>query len=127
GSWLRQGAIALCAALLFSCSSSVQDHPVLRRAHDRTIVVSLHPDEAAGEIFVKVAYRLEIDEFTVVFDDLPALGDKVGLSKLRTPDDFYRAFTEAYAPILAGNLTVRVDGRTVELTCIKKSHQLKDE
>jgi len=105
----------------------VDAHPVPRRAHDRTIAVRLAADADNSRIIVNVAYRLEIDEFTVVFDDLPALGDKVELSKLRAPDEFYDAFTRCYAPILAANLLARLDGKPLEFVCIQKSHQLKDE
>src|SRR5205807_665984 len=98
-----------------------------QRAHDRTIAVRLAADADNSRIIVNVAYRLEIDEFTVVFDDLPALGDKVELSKLRAPDEFYDAFTRCYAPILAANLLARLDGKPLEFVCIQKSHQLKDE
>src|SRR5207245_4365561 len=49
------------------------------------------------------------------------------LSKFRTPQDFYEAFTRAYAPILAANLLTDVDGRPLALACIQSSHTLTDE
>src|SRR5947208_3553333 len=67
--------------MLLANSGALQAHPVPRRSHDRTIVVRLSPDS------VVVDYRLEVDEFTVVFDDLPALADQVDLSKLRKPQE----------------------------------------
>ena len=63
-------------------------HPVPRRAHDRTIVVRLKPDK------VTVDYRLEVDEFTVVYEDLPAFSDQIDLTRLTKPDDFYEAFVQ---------------------------------
>jgi ABC-type nickel/cobalt efflux system permease component RcnA len=101
-------------------------HPVPRRAHDRTIVVRLGQDDERN-IQVTVNYRLEVDEFTVVFDDLPALLDKSELGKLRQPDEFYEAYTRSYAPILAGNLIATLDGRALAFRCGKRSHQLHDE
>jgi ABC-type nickel/cobalt efflux system permease component RcnA len=101
-------------------------HPVPRRSHDRTIVVRLSQDQD-GAIQVRIDYRLEVDEFTVVFDDLPAVSDKVELSKLRQPDEFYQAYTACYSPILAANLIATLDGVPLEFQCVKRSHQLRDE
>jgi ABC-type nickel/cobalt efflux system permease component RcnA len=78
-------------------------HPVPRKNHDRTIVVRLTP----GELIVN--YTLDVDEFTAVFLDLPAVMEKEDLAKLRTPKEFYQAFMEHYAPILADNLVARLD------------------
>src|ERR1700740_3695399 len=99
--------LLLCATyfVLVPCSHA---HPVPRRSHDRTIVVRL-AHEKDGSVLVQVDYRLEVDEFTVVFDDLPAVGDKVELSKLREPDEFYEVYTRSYSPILASNLVAFLD------------------
>jgi ABC-type nickel/cobalt efflux system permease component RcnA len=78
-------------------------HPVPRKNHDRTIVVRLTP----GELIVD--YTLDVDEFTAVFLDLPAVMEKEDLARLRTPKEFYQAFMEHYAPILADNLVARLD------------------
>lgn len=96
-------------------------HPVPRRCHDRTITVRLAPDA------ILVNYRLEVDEFTVVFDDLPALGDQVDLTRLHKPQEFYEAFARSYGPILAGNLVARLDGRPLEFECRKHAFTLRDE
>jgi ABC-type nickel/cobalt efflux system permease component RcnA len=102
-------------------------HPVPRRAHDRTIVVRLGQEEKTQQITVAVAYRLEVDEFTVAFDDLPALGVKVDQGKFRTAKDIYDAFTNSYAPILASNLLVSLDGQALKLVCMQRSHTRSDE
>ena len=34
-----------------------------------------------NQLLIQVRYRLEVDEFTVVFDDLRALGDKIDLQE----------------------------------------------
>jgi ABC-type nickel/cobalt efflux system permease component RcnA len=94
---------------------------VPRRAHDRTILVKLGPDN------VVVEYRLEVDEFTVVYDDLPAFSDQIDLTRLTKPDEFYDAFTRCYAPVLAGNLIAKLDGRPLSFTCTRRTHTLLDE
>jgi ABC-type nickel/cobalt efflux system permease component RcnA len=100
---------------------------VPRRAHDRTIVVRLGQDEKTQQITVAVAYRLEVDEFTVAFDDLPALGVKVDQGKFRTAQDIYDAFTNSYAPILASNLLVSLDGQVLKFACTQRSQTRNDE
>jgi ABC-type nickel/cobalt efflux system permease component RcnA len=111
---------AVFALMVIPCCP-LQAHPVPRRCHDRTIVIRLSSD------VVEVDYRLEVDEFTVVFDDLPALGDQVDLSKLRKPQEFYDTFAQKYAPILAGNLVAKLDGRPLEFHCIQHAYTLRDE
>src|SRR5712692_9465143 len=96
-------------------------HPVPRRAHDRTIVVRLGPDK------LTVDYRLEVDEFTVVYEDLPAFSDQIDLSRLSKPDEFYEAFVRCYAPVLAGNLVVSVDGKSLTFSWGKPRYTLRDE
>src|SRR5579871_2940187 len=86
--------LALVLGLVLVAASVAEAHPVPRLSHDRTIVVHLTPDA------VLVDYRLEIDDWTIVFLDLPAVDDKVDLKKLRKPEEFYEAFTRCYAPIL---------------------------
>jgi nickel/cobalt transporter (NicO) family protein len=96
-------------------------HPVPRRAHDRTIIMRLGPDK------VIVDYRLEVDEFTVVYEDLPAFGDQIDLTRLFKPEEFYEAFTKCYAPVLADNLVAKVDGKSLKFTCEKSRYTLRDE
>src|SRR6266436_448715 len=96
-------------------------HPVPRRAHDRTIVVRLGPDK------VTVDYRLEVDEFTVVYEDLPAFSDQIDLTRLSKPEEFYEAFTKCYAPVLADNLVAKVDGKPLTFTWEKPRYTLRDE
>src|SRR5262249_42060912 len=90
-------------------------------AHDRTIVVNLAPDK------VIVDYRLDVDEFTVVYDDLPAFSDQIDLTRLTKPDEFYELFTRCYAPVIAGNLVAKLDGKPIGFTCVKRTHTLRDE
>jgi hypothetical protein len=107
-------------SVLFVCSvvSSLSGHPVPRKSHDRTIIVRITPTA------IVVDYRLEVDDWTVVYVDLPALEDKVDLTKLKKPEEFYEAFTRCYAPILGKNLLVRLDGNELEFRCVQRSHRL---
>jgi ABC-type nickel/cobalt efflux system permease component RcnA len=116
------GAVAFVFCVLFVVNCyPLHAHPVPRRCHDRTITVRITP------VAILVDYRLDVDEFTVVFDDLPALGDQVDLTKLHKPQEFYEAFARSYAPILAANLVARLDGRPLEFRCIKHDYTLRDE
>jgi ABC-type nickel/cobalt efflux system permease component RcnA len=115
--WLIFLALGLLALLPAAGSA----HPVPRRCHDRTILVTLKP----GQVVVR--YQLDVDTFTVVYDDLPAVDDQVDLTKLKKPDDFYAAFTRAYAPILANNLDVKLDGKPLTFRCTSRTYGFRDE
>jgi nickel/cobalt exporter len=95
-------------------------HPVPRNTHDRTITVRLTRDA------VIVDYRLEVDEFTVVYVDLPAVSDRVDLTKLKRPNEFYEAFTQVYGPILADNLLATADDRPLKFICTHSNHEVLD-
>lgn len=73
-----------------------------------------------------VRYHLEIDEWTVVFKDLPALFEPAQLGKFQTPREFYEAFAKSYGPILAGNLLGKLEGRELTFTCVRHSQQVTD-
>jgi ABC-type nickel/cobalt efflux system permease component RcnA len=87
----------------------------------------LKHDPRSGSLVIKVDYSLQVDEFTVVLDDLPAVIDKVDMQKLRKPQDYYESFTRLYAPILAANLVASLDGQSLDFQCIKHGHRLRDE
>ncbi len=112
---------------ILGASSLVHGHPVPKRAHDRTIEVRLLPGPSKDQILIQVHYRLEVDEFTVVFDDLPALGDKIDLKNLREPREFFDAYVANYGPILADNLRAKLDGHAEPLTVRSAAHTLRDE
>jgi hypothetical protein len=76
---------------------------------------------------VEVKYRLEVDEFTAVYEDLPALGDQLDLTRLTKPQECRDAFIRCYAPILADNLIGRVDGKPLEFKCASSSHTVRGE
>ncbi len=104
----------------FSAVNHLHAHPVPKRSHDRVIVVRLTPNE------VVVNYDLEVDDWTIVFVDLPAVSDKVDLTKLSKPPDFYKAFGQAYAPILADNLIATLDSQRLEFNWEVRDHQVVD-
>jgi ABC-type nickel/cobalt efflux system permease component RcnA len=103
-------------------------HPVPRSHHDRTIVVRLALDATASQVLVTVQYRLEVDELTVVLEDMAPFKDEIHLENYRDKAEaYYGEFLRAYAPILAGNLTATVDGKAVPLRCVQRGHSLRDE
>src|SRR5262249_30307772 len=94
-------------------------HPVPRKSHDRTIVVRLTPEA------VVVEYRLELDEWTAVNDLVPVL-EREDLAKLPSPSDFYEAFLKTYGPVLADNLTAKLDRKPLTFTCESRKYQVLD-
>jgi len=106
---------------------SAQAHPVPKNNHDRTIVVHLSQDTQKGLLAVTVDYRLEVGEFTAIYVDLPALGEKIELNKVATPIQYYEAYLTGYAPILAANLVGTIDGEPLVFRCVKKRFSLNDE
>jgi hypothetical protein len=98
----------------------LQAHPIPRSNHDRTVRLRLTREA------VVVEYQLEVDPYTVVFEDLPAVLSQEELARLSKPEEFYTAFTRSYAPILADNLLARLDGKPLTFTCRKQGHELLD-
>jgi ABC-type nickel/cobalt efflux system permease component RcnA len=99
-------------------STAAHAHPVPRRIHDRVLTVRLAADA------VTVDYHLELDELTA-YDELPAVAEPADLAKI-TRDNFYDTFTRLYAPVLAGNLTAKLDGKPLQFECVRRRAQLKD-
>lgn len=112
-------APAAALVLLLPCFAAA--HPVPRKAHDRTIEIRCQADR------VVVRYRLDVDPLTVVYDDLPAIDDRVDIKKLKGEAEFYAAFARGYAPILADNLTATLDGKPLTFRCEKHRHTLLDD
>src|SRR5438105_4904639 len=108
-----------CLLVSVAVSGSAHAHPVPRRCHERKIAVQLMP--AA----VVVRCRLEVDTLTIIQDDLAPFEDEI--VRFTKPDDFYGAFLRCYAPFLARNLRVTLDGQPLELTCAEKAYRLTDE
>jgi ABC-type nickel/cobalt efflux system permease component RcnA len=119
--------VLLSATFLLNPLGALHAHPVPRKSHDRTICVRLVPDAQRRELRVVAEYRLDVAELTVVFDDLPAVSDRVDLTRLHEAEELYQAYTRAYAPILAGNLLGTLDGRALDFHCTQSIHSLRDE
>jgi nickel/cobalt transporter (NicO) family protein len=122
---IRRGALTLSPCHLVTVSLALSGfaapasaHPVPKGAHDRILTVRLTRDA------VVVDYRLEVDQWTIVFQDLEAVADKVDLKKLSKPEDFWTAFEQTYAPILADNLIATLDGKPLTFTCVKRTHEI---
>jgi hypothetical protein len=73
-----------------------------------------------------VEYQLEVDTWTLVFEDLPAVLSREDMDRLSRSGEFYAAFTRSYAPILAGNLVARLDGKALAFTCRQRKHEELD-
>jgi ABC-type nickel/cobalt efflux system permease component RcnA len=93
---------------------------VPRSSHDRVVAVRLTP--AA----LLVEYRLQVDEWTVVFEDLPALVGEEAVDRFSRGPEFHEAFSRAMAPRLAGRLHAALDGDPLTFACVRRGSQLLD-
>jgi len=105
---------------IFSCIPEVNAHPVPRKSHDRTVTVRVTATA------IVVDYHLEVDEWTVVYVDVPAAVEKAELAKLRKPDDFYTTFIRCYGPILAKNVVAQLDVKELSFRCIDSQYHVAD-
>jgi ABC-type nickel/cobalt efflux system permease component RcnA len=113
---------------MFAFVPAAAAHPVPRVNHDRTIKVSLQPGPTPSDVTIRVAYRLEVDELTVVLDDMAPFKDEIDPTQFRNRGlDYYVEYAKIYAPILAKRLVLRVADKRVELACVKQTSTLKDE
>jgi nickel/cobalt exporter len=91
---------------------------VPKGSHDRTATVRVTRDA------VVVEYRLEVDPWTVVFEDLPAVGKQADLDRLSRPSEFYEAYTRLHAPVLAAGLSAAVDDKELTFACVKHGYEV---
>ena len=114
--------------VLLGLVSGATAHPVPKDTHDRTIVVRLQKGDTPDEAVVRVEYRLEVDELTVLLDDMKPFEDDVNLFDYRGRElDYYAEFAKLYAPIYAGNLLAKANGKPLEFTCTARDARLRDE
>jgi ABC-type nickel/cobalt efflux system permease component RcnA len=123
---------AICVALVAIVvgAAPVRAHPVPKSNHDRKIAVRLTPSERPDHVAVRIDYRLEVDETTVLLEDMLPFKDEVDFLKYRNkPLDFYAEYMRIYAPILAGNLRVTLDGKPLVFSSDvrERSPRLSDE
>jgi ABC-type nickel/cobalt efflux system permease component RcnA len=112
--------LLVAVAALGVCPSPAPAHPVPKRDHLRSIDVQLRPDELC------VHFILEVDEWTVVFVDLPGLLDEAELRTLTKPRQFYHAFTRRLAPLLADQLIATLDDAPLTLRCVEQRYEVLD-
>ncbi len=106
----------------------VQAHPVPKDNHDRTVRVRLVPGDKPGDLVVRVEYRLEVDEVTVVLDDMRPFQDQVDYAKFKgQPLGYYAAYMGIYAPILARHLNATINGRELTFKYVRGTPTLKDD
>jgi nickel/cobalt exporter len=120
--------LAIVLGLFFVASGSLCAHPVPKDNHDRFITVRLLEGKTPDHLLLHIEYRLEVDEATVVLDDMKPYRDEVDASLFaKKPLDYYSQFTRIYAPIYAENLLVKINGEPVPLTLQDRNQTLKDE
>lgn len=109
------------------CATNVCAHPVPKSNHDRTIVVRLQPGTTSGMLVVLVDYRLEVDPATVILEDMKPFEDQIDITKFTTRLDYFKQFTEIYAPILADRLIAKHNGVPVDFVCVDRKQTLQDD
>jgi nickel/cobalt transporter (NicO) family protein len=117
----------LCMFALIGSAVPVRAHPVPKNNHDRTIAVHLQKSDKPNYLSIRVEFRLEVDETTVLLRDMEPFQDEVDYADYKNkPLDYYAEFTRIYAPILANRLVASVNDRRIALTCTKRSARLVD-
>ena len=117
------------AAILLLVASSAAAHPVPKDNHDRTIVVRLQKGEKADQVVVRVEYRLEVDESTLLLSDMNAFRDIANPLDYRgRPLAYYAEFAKIYKEIYADRLVVRVNKKEIDpFRCLSHKERLEDE
>lgn len=118
----------VCLCLILAGPPAAHAHPVAKNTYDRTITVRLQKGTEPNQVLIRVDYRLEVDETTIVLEDMKDYRDEVDFVSYRNkPLEYYAEFTRIYAPILAKRLHARLDGADVELKPAGRSQRLVDE
>ena len=108
----------LCLAILIGAAAPLRAHPVPKSSHDRTIKVHLEKSAKPGHLSIRIDYRLEVDETTVLLEDMLPFKDEVDFTRYRgKPLEYYAEYMRIYAPILADRMIVKLNGEAVELSC----------
>lgn len=111
---IRSRFFLVLAAL--AVDSPITAHPVPSQTHLRTVDVRLRPHELC------VHYRLEVDQLTAL-RELLAAGREKGLSK---PAEFYDAYVNMQAALLADQMFGSLDGTALNLRCVEQKHDVLD-
>jgi ABC-type nickel/cobalt efflux system permease component RcnA len=103
-------------------------HPVPRDDHDRTVVVKLEKSNLPNQIRIRVEYRLELDETTVLKDMEPFKDVANWLDYRGEPLKYYAQFTKIYAPVLAERLSASDNQKPIApFRCVARRERLEDE
>lgn len=120
-----------CTLLLFAALAGfARAHPVPKTHHDRAITVHLDRSAKPGHLKLRIEYRLEVDEETVIYEDMRPFWDEVDIARYqKKPLEYYSEYMRIYAPILADRMPIKLNGKPVELTCEAKDRmpRLVDE
>ncbi len=73
----------LCIVVFVVAPQAARAHPVPRSNHDRTVVVRIERDPHDGALVLNVAYRLEVDEYTVILEDMAPFNDEAPFNKFK--------------------------------------------
>jgi nickel/cobalt exporter len=123
----KRSVLFLIALACFPAVASA--HPVPKSNHDRTVVVRLRKTDKADRLQLRVDYRLEVDEGTVLLDDMQPFRDEVDPAKyVGKPLEFYGEFAKIYGPLLANNLIASTDtAKNIPFECVDRKPTLHDE
>lgn len=120
--------ILLIAGSLFALALPVHAHPVPKDTHDRHLTLTLRNGSTPDRLVLQLAYRLEADEFTIVFDDMTAFAEEADKSLLaKEPLKYYDRFTELFGDIFSANVLLKVNGERCKWSLKKRSCTLRDE
>jgi ABC-type nickel/cobalt efflux system permease component RcnA len=122
---MKRLTITLVVVSLFA--SAVSAHPFIEKHHDRAILVRLQTGATAGQIRVRVEYRLELLEATVLRDMKP-FKEEANPFDFRDALKFYAEYTRIYAPILADRFVAEANAKQIaEFRCLSHKERLEDE
>ncbi|MBI2806429.1 MAG: hypothetical protein HYX68_15725 [Planctomycetes bacterium] len=111
-------------------AAAAEAHPVAKNAHDRTIVVRLQKGNAPRQVRVRVEYRLEVAEATVLLNDMRDYKSEANHEDYfpQRVLEYYAQFTRIYAPIYGANLSASVNRKTIpRFDCIRRNERLRDD
>jgi nickel/cobalt exporter len=123
-----QNVFAIAVVVLSVSMASA--HPVPKDNHDRTIVVRLQKGDAPNQVRVRVEYRLEVDEETVLLRDMRDYRDEISYVDYfpQRPLEYYAHFTRIYAPIYAERFVAEANKKRLEpFRCVSRKEWLLDE
>ena len=117
-------------AVLYLFASAATAHPIPKDSHDRTIVVALAKRGRGEQASRALEYRLEVDETTVIRNDMTPFKDEINVLDYRNRlPEYYAEFAKKFATIFAERLIARRTDKKqdVEFRCLSHKERLQDE